>query len=61
MWEIEGTDEFWAWYNVLDEPEFSAVNAVVDKLAEVGPGIRRPLTGHIASSRHKNMRELIVP
>jgi len=61
MWEIEGTDEFWAWYNALDEPEFSAVNAVVDKLAEVGPGIRWPLTGHIASSRHKNMRELIVP
>jgi len=24
MWEIEGTDEFWAWYNALDEPEFSA-------------------------------------
>lgn len=61
MWEIEGTDEFWAWYNGLSEPENSAVNASVDKLAEVGPGLRRPLSGHIESSRHKNMRELIVP
>jgi len=61
VWEIEGADQFWAWYNTLTEPEFSAVNRAIDTLASVGPGIRRPLTGHIKSSRHKNMRELVVP
>ncbi len=61
MWDVESTDEFRAWYDALTEPQFSAVNAAVDKLAEVGPGIRRPMTGHIESSRHNNMRELVVP
>ena len=61
MWEIEGTDEFADWYAGLAEPEVSAVNAVVDKLAQVGPGLRRPLIGHIEGSRHANMRELVVP
>ncbi len=61
VWEIEATDVFQAWYDGLDEPEWSAVNAAVDLLAQGGPGLRRPLVGHIESSRHANMRELVVP
>jgi hypothetical protein len=61
VWDIEATDEFQAWYAGLAEPEFSAVNAAVDKLGQVGPGLRRPLVGHIKGSRHGNMRELVVP
>ncbi len=61
MWNIEGTDEFRAWYDTLDDPEGSAVNVAVDKLAEIGPGLRRPLVGYIEQSRHATMRELIVP
>jgi hypothetical protein len=37
------------------------VNVAVDALARVGPGLRRPLVGHITGSRHANMRELVVP
>ncbi len=36
MWEIEATDEFSVWYASLNEPEYSAVNAAVDKLREGG-------------------------
>ena len=61
MWEIEGTDAFADWYAGLTEPEVSAVNAAVDTLAQVGPGLRRPLVGHITESRHPHMRELVVP
>jgi hypothetical protein len=39
----------------------SAVNAAVDELAEVGPGLRRPLVGHIEGSRHAHMRVLVIP
>jgi hypothetical protein len=61
VWEIEGADEFATWYASLAEPEVSAVNAAVDKLAQLGPGLRRPLVGHIEGSRHANMRELVIP
>jgi hypothetical protein len=61
VWEIEGTNEFAVWYAGLTEPEVSAVNAAIDKLAAVGPGLRRPLVGHIEGSRHAHMRELIIP
>src|SRR5579871_2554991 len=61
VWEIEGTDAFRAWYETLEEPEWSAVNVAVDALARVGPGLRRPRVGHITGSRLANMRELVVP
>ena len=61
MWEIEGTDVFQAWYDTLGGPEWSAVNAAVEKLIHVGPGLRRPLVGHIKGSHHPRMRELVVP
>jgi hypothetical protein len=61
VWEVEATDAFRAWYETLNAPELSAVNAAVEKLMEIGPGIRRPLVGQIKGSRHPHMRELIVP
>lgn len=33
----------------------------VDVLAEVGPGLERPLVDHIRASRHPNMKELRPP
>jgi hypothetical protein len=60
MWEIEGIDEFEAWFLALSAAEAAAVIAVVDLLAQSGPSLRRPLVGHIKGSRHANMRELIV-
>jgi len=33
---------------------------VAELLAEHGPALRRPHSGHIATSRHANMKELII-
>ena len=59
-WEVEFTDEFEAWWNGLTEDEQEDVNTKVILLQKIGPELRRPHSGSIASSRHANMRELIV-
>ncbi len=37
------------------------LDAVIDMLAEKGPLMRRPYVGEIVTSRHHNMKELLVP
>jgi hypothetical protein len=61
QWDVEGTDEFESWYVQLSEEEQDAVNAAVDMLVERGPSLGRPVVGEIASSKIKNMKELIPP
>jgi hypothetical protein len=41
-----------------DHETAAAVNAAVDELARIGPGLGRPLVDTIRSSRHHNMKEL---
>ena len=63
-WEVEATDEFFAWADALErsDPEARAMlDAVIDMLAEKGPLLRRPYVGEIVTSRHHNMKELLVP
>lgn len=63
-WEIEATDEFFAWSDGLkrsDAQAREALDAVIDMLAERGPMMRRPYVGEIVTSRHHNMKELRVP
>jgi hypothetical protein len=63
-WEVEATDEFFAWADALEQsdPEARAMlDAVIDMLAEKGPLLRRPYVGEIVTSRHHNMKELLVP
>jgi hypothetical protein len=63
-WEIEGTDEFFAWAETLERSDAEArdmLDAVIDMLAEKGPMMRRPYVGEIVTSRHHNMKELLVP
>jgi hypothetical protein len=59
-WDVEFTDEFEMWWNGLTEDEQEDVNAKVMLLQEIGPKLRRPHSGAIASSRHPNMKELII-
>ena len=59
-WEIEYTDEFGSWWNSLTEDEQVDVDATVRILRQRGPALRRPHSGVIASSRHPNMKELII-
>jgi hypothetical protein len=63
-WEVEATDQFFAWADLLEQadPDARAIlDAVIDMLAEKGPLMRRPYVGEIVSSRHHNMKELLVP
>jgi hypothetical protein len=60
-WEIEYTDEFGAWWEVLSEGEQESVRAGVLRLEEKGPGLGRPLADTVSGSRHPNMKELRPP
>ncbi len=57
-WEVAFTDEFENWWNSLPEEEQDEIDAKVELLEEFGPTLPRPHADTIATSRHKNMREL---
>ena len=60
VWEVEYTDEFKDWWSHLSQEQQEALHDRVTLLAENGPNLKRPVVGEIKSSRHKNMKELIV-
>ena len=57
-WEIQVTDEFLAWFNTLDERTKAQVVDAIDRLAEAGPALGRPLVDSIAHSSVGNLKEL---
>ena len=57
-WEVEYTDEFATWWEMLSDLEQDSVTAVVNRLIEYGPTLGRPYADTIRSSRHANMKEL---
>jgi hypothetical protein len=57
-WEIRVTDEFLAWINTLAEQTRAQVVDAIDRLAEVGPALGRPLVDSIAHSSVHNLKEL---
>jgi hypothetical protein len=59
-WSVEVTDEFEEWWDGLSESEQVDVNAKVILLQRFGPALRRPHSGAIATSRHPNMKELVI-
>jgi len=59
-WDVEHTDEFESWWNSLTEVEQESVNAKVILLQRRGPALRRPHSDVITSSKHSNMKELII-
>jgi len=58
VWEVEYTDEFEQWWLSLSEAQQEALDDRVMLVAEVGPGLKRPVVGEITASRHPNMKEL---
>lgn len=59
-WNVEVTGEFEEWWDGLSESEQVDVNAKVILLQKFGPALRRPHSGAITSSKHPNMKELII-
>lgn len=60
-WEVEFTDEFEVWWNMLSADEKDSVEATVGFLEERGPGLGRPLVDTVKGARHPNMKELRPP
>ncbi|MET8866940.1 type II toxin-antitoxin system RelE/ParE family toxin [Nonomuraea sp. NPDC004580] len=57
-WEIRVTNEILAWINALDErSRVQAVDAI-DRLAEAGPSLGRPLVDKLEGSQVHNLKEL---
>ena len=59
-WDIAYTNEFGDWWIELAESEQEEITAVVELLADHGPGLRFPYSSGVASSRHSHMRELRI-
>ncbi|SFJ09303.1 hypothetical protein SAMN05216275_106242 [Streptosporangium canum] len=57
-WEIRVTNEILTWINALDERSRVQVVDAVDRLAEAGPGLGRPLVDKLEGSRVHNLKEL---
>ena len=59
-WDVEYTDEFEAWWDVLTAAEQSDVGAVVRLLEAKGPTLGYPYSAGVESSKHGHMRELRI-
>jgi hypothetical protein len=57
-WEIRVTNELLAWISTLDERTRAQVVDAIDRLAEDGPTLGRPLVDSIAHSSAGNLKEL---
>lgn len=58
MWQIEGTDEFAAWYEGLSEAQSESVDTAIQALELGGPALGRPFVDTLKGSRHSHMKEL---
>ena len=59
-WDVEYTNEFGDWWAGLAEGEQEDITAVVELLAEHGPGLRFPYSSGVTGSCHGQIRELRV-
>ncbi|HEX7661385.1 MAG TPA: type II toxin-antitoxin system RelE/ParE family toxin [Pseudonocardiaceae bacterium] len=60
MWEVVLVEEVDDWYLSLagtDPDSAETIGAAIDKLAEDGPMLGRPLVDRVKGSRHHNMKE----
>jgi len=59
-YEVEFTDEFNEWWNLLTEDEQIDVAATVELLERKGPHLPFPYCSSINGSKYSNMRELRI-
>jgi hypothetical protein len=58
MWDVEGTDEFAAWYSGLEDDDRRRVDDAIEHLSDDGPALGRPWVDTLAGARRHNMKEL---
>lgn len=58
LWEVEFTDEFEVWWDLLSDMEQESIRASVKLLGEFGPNLQFPHTSGVNSSKHTPMRKL---
>ncbi|WP_370652734.1 hypothetical protein [Frankia sp. Cj5] len=56
-WEFRVTNEILAWVNGLDPRSKALVVHAIDRLADAGPSLGRPLVDHLAGSEIHNLKE----
>lgn len=59
-WQVEYTDAFETWWQMLSDDEQDAVAATVTLLEERGPSLPFPFSSGVSGSKHGHMRELRV-
>lgn len=57
-WETRVTNQFLIWIGTLEEQRRAQVVDAIDRLAEAGPTLGRPLVDSIAGSSVRNLKEL---
>lgn len=57
MWTVV-VDLVEPWLLGLDDDSYDQVSAALEILADLGPGLGRPLVDTVSRSRHRNMKEL---
>jgi hypothetical protein len=58
MWDVSTTNEFEAWFEVLDDEAKIEVIAKVTLLRQLGPALPRPHADTLKGSKHSNLKEL---
>lgn len=57
-WEVRVTDELLGWISELDSRSRTLVVDSIDRLADAGPSLGRPLVDRLAGSKIHNIKEL---
>ena len=57
-WNVEITDEYFAWFRTLAVGQQDAVRADIEILERMGPYLARPYVDTVKGSKHPNMKEL---
>jgi hypothetical protein len=60
-WEVRVTNEICKWIDALDERSRTQVVDAIDRLAEAGPALGRPLVDRLEGSQIHNLKEQAWP
>lgn len=58
VWDVRVTDEWLEWFHTVDRESQALIVDSIDRLAETGPSLGRPLVDRIKGSATHNMKEL---